>query len=510
MRLVVAIVSIRRAIDRYPALRAEADKALEVEASCSVHEPDVFHVLCIPNYKEPENLLAATLAALAEHTLAKREYVICLAMEAGEDGSDTKAERLISKFGARFAAMCYTRHVAQPNEMRGKLSNVDWCFSHAKEELDILELPANKCLMTTLDADAIIPELYFLEISRLWREYQDGTPFGERVPRERLIFGAPGLFERNCLEVPFFTRVMDAVWSVLALQQMASAFNIAFPLSNYTLSLELLQETNFLDAHPDAIADDSHVVLKAYFKTRGNIRFHAVWAPINMLNLNEGAWFKTLWERFIQAKRHFRGQHDFSYALRQTFVLCAAPRPLTALVLIKCVETHLFPVLGPLFMMGALPFIQLLDWIKPNSSELWGNHDWMRPWFVILFGLSLLGAYVAMISGFEYVRRLVNRRLYNKPSPPLWHLIEYVAIIPDTFAYIIIPHMITSTLSLMPCISQGGYKVATKVMADGDDDAAAQDLSSSAQELVKDQDRTNAKKADVVADADIDDNLEKP
>lgn len=42
----------------------------------------------IPNYKEEEDMLAETLSVLASHPRAKQKYVVLLAMEAHENGSE--------------------------------------------------------------------------------------------------------------------------------------------------------------------------------------------------------------------------------------------------------------------------------------------------------------------------------------------------------------------------------------------------------------------------------------
>ena len=46
------------------------------------------------------------------------------------------------------------------------------------------------------------------------------------------------------------------------------------------------------------------------------VRLAAIAAPVNMLNLQAGSWWGTLWARVVQAERHARGCADFAYALR--------------------------------------------------------------------------------------------------------------------------------------------------------------------------------------------------
>lgn len=50
------------------------------------------YAIIIPNYKEDIELLSETLNVLASHSRAPQHYLVFLAMEAHEDGSQQKAE----------------------------------------------------------------------------------------------------------------------------------------------------------------------------------------------------------------------------------------------------------------------------------------------------------------------------------------------------------------------------------------------------------------------------------
>lgn len=52
----------------------------------------IYHAIIIPSYKEDSELLLETLNVLAKHQLARTTYIVMLAMEAHEEGSDKKAE----------------------------------------------------------------------------------------------------------------------------------------------------------------------------------------------------------------------------------------------------------------------------------------------------------------------------------------------------------------------------------------------------------------------------------
>lgn len=64
---------------------------------------------------------------LAEHSHAKEQYLVFLAMESHEEHSDLKAERLVEQFKSKFKLIGYTVHHIREYEQRGKASNVSWC-----------------------------------------------------------------------------------------------------------------------------------------------------------------------------------------------------------------------------------------------------------------------------------------------------------------------------------------------------------------------------------------------
>jgi hypothetical protein len=58
----------------------------------------------------------------------------------------------------------------------------------------------------------------------------------------------------------------------MAMQNLGSSDKLGFPISNYSLSALLLQRIDFWDTTADAIGEDVHMFLKAYFKTEGKVR----------------------------------------------------------------------------------------------------------------------------------------------------------------------------------------------------------------------------------------------
>ena len=57
----------------------------------------------------------------------------------------------------------------------------------------------------------------------------------------------------------------------MAMQNLGSPMGLGFPISNYTMSAALLERIDFWDTVEDAIGEDFHMFVKAYFKTGGQV-----------------------------------------------------------------------------------------------------------------------------------------------------------------------------------------------------------------------------------------------
>jgi len=114
---------------------------------------------------------------------------------------------------------------------------------------------------TIIDADTIIPNLYIDELERkIKQEYTD---------RFNRFYVCPQLYFYNDNEATFMVRTMDNYHSMAHLHQLANPFGIMMPLSNYTLSYDLVKRIGYWDTCADAIGEDYHTAIKSYLKTHG-------------------------------------------------------------------------------------------------------------------------------------------------------------------------------------------------------------------------------------------------
>jgi len=148
--------------------------------------------------------------------------------------------------------------------------------------------------LTILDADSWAPNVYF--------DIMDEHIIANMDKRHSFIYQPPQIFTRNNLDVPVFTRVYDMMHSFAHCANLYSIFKVTFPLSNYTLSYNLIKRIGFWDTCPDAIGEDFHTTQKAFWKTGGDIVCVPIYAPFNQVNICTGnGYVEDVLARFWQA-----------------------------------------------------------------------------------------------------------------------------------------------------------------------------------------------------------------
>ena len=118
----------------------------------------------------------------------------------------------------------------------------------------------------------------------------------------RTIYQPAQLFTRNHMEVPMISRTYDQSHSAIHYSNVSSFTDIAASLSNYTLSFNLIKKIGFWDTCADAIGQDLHTVLKAFYKTNGDVYTQSVQALVNQVNVQTGnGYIADIKARFWQA-----------------------------------------------------------------------------------------------------------------------------------------------------------------------------------------------------------------
>ena len=346
-------------------------------ASDDLQADDVRHVVLVANYREPEEVLARTLEALAVQKDAPQRLIVVLAMEEAEEGSRAKAAALQARFAGRFADLLATFHPAGlPGEIRGKGSNLRWAAEEVRRELvDRQRLPIERLTLTSSDADSLFHPRYFDVVGRLFAA--DGQ-------RHLRFWQAPLLLDTNIWRVPTIIRLFTFMTNAVHLSEQSNAASFPLPLSSFTLSFKLAEQVGYWD--PAVIADDTHIFLRCYFATRGRTRLVPVYLPTRGDTVTGATFWQTLVNYYKQKLRHGWGCQDASYVLQQWGRVDGMSFGRKALPLIKSLHDHLiFSVGGGLVLIGTL-----LSLVLYNNPVITLPFDFAYP--LLLQAINVLGA----------------------------------------------------------------------------------------------------------------------
>jgi hypothetical protein len=266
----------------------------------------VRHLVIIPNYKEPEDILRATLDNLAIQVEALQRMAIVLAMEAAEPNANLKAERLIADYSDKFLAISYSVHpTGLPGELRCKSSNEAWAARYARRWLiDELGWDINHIVVTSMDADTLWHKRYFYALT---------YGFAVAADRHACFWQAPIRYHGNIWDISPPMRLVNAYGTAFELAYLSAPFWYPLPMSSYSLSFRLLDSSGYWDG--DVIADEWHMFIKAFFANHGALRLEPVFLPFLATATTGDTIWDTISSRYQQTLRHAWGSKEVGFII---------------------------------------------------------------------------------------------------------------------------------------------------------------------------------------------------
>jgi len=357
------------------------------------------HAIVVPIYKESIDTITKTIGNLARQRAAKTNYIILCAHEKTDPDHDEKFRRMHERFAAGFLGFEQSVHVIVPSECPGKAPNVN-CAVRKFAASQPRETYANT-MITVIDCDTLIDERYFRELERLAATVADP---------HAVVLAAPAFFESNRFEVPCFVRGVDDLWSMGAAANIFSNSRLGFPISNYSLSLQMADELGYWDVDYDSVGEDFHMFVKASVTLNKDVRMVPIAVPMNNENVEGHTYRKSLLARYAQSMRHALGIASAAYLLRHVL---SAPTSLRKwILLLLCYEAH------------TLPQLYLASGLYVTVCFLLGNFGtyFVGTKFVLFLTLAAIGwlagnfCFLAYKATQFYVRHVVFNQPRNLPA----------------------------------------------------------------------------------------------
>ncbi|MYE80063.1 MAG: glycosyltransferase, partial [Chloroflexi bacterium] len=279
---------------------------LDERGATSLEWERVHHLVIIPNYNESMKVLHRTLDSLSQQRDARRQISVLLAMEAAEPGSYQKAQSLHAQYADQFSKVHFTVHPrGLLGEMQCKSANLSWAVNRFFENVVAdYGLDTDHIVVTTMDADTRWHNNHFAALTYHFATSED---------RHRKFWQAPIRYHGNIWQVNPLMRIINTYASAFELAYLAAPWWMAMPMSSYSLSLSLLEQSGNWDT--DVIADEWHMWIKAYFATGGHVSLQHIYLPFLADSTTGTNIIDSIRNRYSQTLRHAWGSKEVGYML---------------------------------------------------------------------------------------------------------------------------------------------------------------------------------------------------
>lgn len=266
----------------------------------------IYHMVILPFYEEPEEIIDATLHSLAEVNYNKKNIIVVLASEerAGEYGQQV-AKNMKQKWGDQFSSFLITTHPADiPGEVAGKGANAAYAAEEARKKiLDPHGIRYNHTLVSIFDIDTVLYPEYFNCL--IWHFMTADRPL-------KTSFQPVPIFNNNIWEAPAIARVVamsSTFWEMI--QQERPERMATF--SSHSLSFKALYEVGYWQHN--MVNEDSRIYWNLLMANDGEYDVVPLSYPVSMdANVAPTIW-KTLTNIYKQHRRWTYGVENFPYII---------------------------------------------------------------------------------------------------------------------------------------------------------------------------------------------------
>ncbi|MEK7510342.1 MAG: glycosyltransferase family 2 protein [Patescibacteria group bacterium] len=267
---------------------------------------DIYHLILVPTYKEPWEILRETLGALKNSTYPKKTMIVVLGIEEKEGNrAQQKAALLAEEFQKEFFRFVVTLHpIHIPGEIAGKGANETWAAKRAKEQVvDPLHIPHERIIVTSLDADTVVSPQY---LSCLTYHY-----LTSKAPLRHSYQPVP-LFINNVWQASGLSRIFafsTTFWYLLNQERPETLSTF----SSHSMSFRTLVEVGFKQTN--FVSDDSRIFWQCFLRYDGEYAVQPLYYPVSMDANAAPTFWGTVKNIYLQQRRWAYGVADIPYFL---------------------------------------------------------------------------------------------------------------------------------------------------------------------------------------------------
>ncbi len=269
------------------------------------HWEDIYHLVVIPFYKEPYEVVAESLESLLAGNYSSDRLIVALG---GEERAQEHAREIITRarrdYSDKFFRLFTTLHPAGlPGELAGKGSNSAWIARRAKEEIiDTLNLSYENIITSVFDVDTQVPSAYFGILAYAFLTNPD---------RQRASYQPIPFFTNNIFATPALGRVVSFSATFWQMMQQARPERLT-TFSSHAVPFQALVDVDFWET--DLVSEDSRIFWQCFFRYDG-WRVVPLNCPVYMDSNVASTFWRTMKNIYLQQRRWGWGVENIPYML---------------------------------------------------------------------------------------------------------------------------------------------------------------------------------------------------
>ncbi len=282
--------------------------ALDIRHSSFVisHWSDIYHLIILPFYQEPYEVMRHGLEAIVANTYPKDRMMVVLGVEerVGRPAREV-AERLRQEFAGKFFKFLIAVHPADiPGELAGKGSNETYAIRKAKAALvDPTGIPYERIVVSSFDSDTVVPPEYFAILT--YHYLSAPKPL-------RSSYQPIPVYSNNIWSAPAFARVVAVSGTFWQTMQQSRPERLA-TFSSHSMSFKALVEMDFWPVN--LVSEDSRIFWQSLLFYDGDYRTVPLYYPVYMdANVAPTLW-QTAKNVYKQQRRWGWGVENVPYLL---------------------------------------------------------------------------------------------------------------------------------------------------------------------------------------------------
>lgn len=348
IRLVIFLIFMSSAWARY---RRESVKPWNemLKRDFSGRYEEVFHVVLLPFWKEPyEVLLDTLLGHKNSHYNLKRILIVLPGEKRNEEHCKNIQEKLVPEFREVFYDVLSTMHELVPGELAGKAANLTSTAKKVKEYLDERSIPYENVLVSSFDSDTVPHPEYFACLTYHFLSQENPT----RASYQPLV-----VYSNNMWESAWFTRVVSNSTTFWLLSEFGRGGDRLISYSSHAIPFKVLVDVDFWET--DMVSDDSRIFLQAYLRYSGNYKLVPLSVPVYLDTVDTGSFWRTIKNQYLQVRRWGYGVEHVPYLFYHFFKQKEIPWRKKWKHLFYYIEGYYFWATVPIMMilLGRLPLV---------------------------------------------------------------------------------------------------------------------------------------------------------